>query len=271
MAATYETHLVPGGAVGTNPQPTAAPWELNHAFGIGGVAGALWQGGAGVMQNQALAASGLVGWRSQVPLAGAVNTRAMIQIGGTAAGVGGQTRISPIASVMSGAIGGYALTKAGSWFMEGDVRLTTVTPDAAEIIFVFAPSWVSASGVIGTANGFGLVWANTLANNNWHLVIADASGALFASVDTGIVANDSVIKLLRLEYGAIGGLPMIRALINGLEVAVINGPLVLDTATKLGAFNQMVCVGGDKMQASLNNSTDAWIGTVLGLHLGRIA
>lgn len=263
---SYTTQFVPGGAVGTSPLPNQNPWELMRGMISLAV---LSPAVGGIIQNAALNVPGLVGWRSQIDAADAVDSRGL-WLFGTVAGVGGRTRIPPMASYFSGAITGFPATKVGHWFIESDVRLTTVTGGAGEIYFVFSPSWARASGVIGASNGFGLVWANTLANDNYHLVVADATGVLLANVDTGIVANDSVLRVLRVEFGNIGGAPTIRALIDSVVVATITGPLALTTANKLGAFNQNYSIGCDKPQADVTNSADAWFGTALGIKFDRI-
>lgn len=269
MIDPYLINLVPGGAVAIGPIPNEPPWEMPHAFGNNVLATFATNAG-GTIQNQALVAPGLVGWRALIALAGAVNSRGLVNIGGTGAGAGGRTRISPIASIMSGAVTGFPATQAGHWYMETDVRMTVVTGAAPEIVFVMCPSWLVASGVIGTGNGFGLVWANTLANDNYHLIMADASGILFRDIDTGIPATDGNLRVLRVEWGWINNAPTVRALIDGIVVATITGPLTLNTANLLGMFNQHVQVGVDKMEASVANSIDAWIGNVIGLRMGRI-
>lgn len=263
---SYTTQFVPGGAVGTSPLPNQNPWELMRGF----VSLAILQVGVtGLIQNQALNVPGLVGWRSQIDAADAVDSRGS-WLFGTVAGVGGRTRIPPIASYMSGAITGFPATKVGHWFLETDVRLTVVTGGAQEIYFVFSPSWARASGVIGASNGFGIVWANTLANDNYHLVIADASGVLLNDVDLGIPATDGVLRTLRVEFGRIDSAPTIRALIDNVVVGTITGPLVLNTANRLGAFNQHMTIGCDKPVAGAANSADAWFGTALGVKFDRI-
>lgn len=273
MADILVYHLVPGGTVGSNPQPNAQPWVINqnrnNSFPGTMVIDSIMVGNGGfVAQNFADTVLGTVSWRLQVTLGGGANSRAVLNIGGSGLGLGGFTRIPPMASIMSGGVtDAFIAPHARGFYMEGDVRIVPSIGAAAEIIFQFCPSMGPGSGLIGATNGFGLVYANSLANDNYWLVITDGA-TVIASADTGIPALDSVRRFLRVEWGWIAGGPKIRAIIDGVQVAELVGPFVLNTANRLGAFGQHVTVGPDKMQASGLNSLDCYVGAAAGLAMG---
>lgn len=269
--------LIPSGTVGIGAVPNTNPWELRtqrdtltpaQYNNLADLLSAV--NGAGTITNFADAAAEIVCFRIFVPLAAGVNARALIQFGGTGLGLGGICKIPPVAGIMSGAVGAAIASLCPPMYMETTVRLNAVIGAAPEIVFIFAPSFTVASGTLGSANGFGLAYFNTAANDNYRIFVADASGALLVNVDTGVNALAAAIQHIRLEWGWIAGAPRIRAIIDGGAPVDAVGPFALNTANRLGAFASTLSVGVDKMQASVANEIEALVGHVQGIVLGMI-
>lgn len=274
-------NLVPGGTVGVSPRPTEVPYDListrysaspAYPLGPGGSAGGfiLATNGGATATNFADIILGIVCWRFFVNLAAVNSSRACVNIGGAGGGPGGFTKIGPMSSIMSGAASGIVGGSAFHYYMQTDVKLIPSIAGPGEIVFIMGPSFTPNIGTLPNTHGFGICYANSLPNDNYHIFISDVTGVIVLSVDTGIPALDSVTRFLRLEWGWINGGPKIRLFADGALAVSSSGPYALTTANRLGAFTQHAFVGVDKMQNDAANQLDAYVGSIRGLELGIV-
>lgn len=267
--------IIPSGTVGIGAQPNTNPWELRTQRdtltpGQYNTLSDLILGlnGGGTITNFVDAAAGTVCWRL---LTGAGTGRALIQFGGTGAGLGGICKIPPVAGIMSGAVGSAIASLVPPMYMETTVRINAVVGGAGEMVFLMCPSYtVVTPNTLAGCNGFGLAWFNSAADDNFRIFVADASAGLLVNVSTGVNALAAAIRHIRLEWGWISGAPRIRAIIDGGAPTDATGPFTLNTANRLGAFASTLAVGVDKLQIDAGNSCEALVGHVGGIIMGMI-
>lgn len=282
----FNIHLVPGGTVGASPLPNELPYELLTARAADGAIRdwTLFSSGAATITNAADIALGLAGWRSAFALGAGVGDLYSL-VGMYVFNPGVVSSISHIGSfsaLIDGSITDPVVARTyGYYYLETDARLNAVIGSIADFAFFLSPSWigntVNGEGFKAT-QGFGICWANSL-GPNYNLFVSTASlspNSIFIAVDTGIPALDGVSRVLRVEWGWDDNLvsSVIRAVIDGVTVAEILGPLSLDTTDKLAAFSHGICCGIDRCDDSVFggdlNSLEAFFGTTLGIRTGNL-
>lgn len=284
----FHYHLVPGGTVGSNPQPNAVPYDLlslrpssltynDWMFG---------SNGGFSITNAADTIKRIVGWRALMPLGSGVQGFACVTMVDTITfgALNGFPHYSPFTAIMNGVVTDPLIAATlGYYFIETDAIIMSVsTGSVGDFSFILAPSFnkipSGGSGVqdLQGTTGYGLCWSKNLPNDNYHLFISVNEIDFLALIDTGVPALDGNIRVLRVEWGWDQSInkPVIRGIIDGIKVAEILGPLVgqFNTNFRLGAFTQGMFCGIDESNDGNQalNSIDAFFGMSLGVQAARL-
>jgi hypothetical protein len=164
----------------------------------------------------------------------------------------------------------------GMYYFETDAFLHTPTIAVAGNLFAgFGFGWdfagsVAANGPSGQ-RGVGLIWSNGMGNNNWWFVVANTGVGFITAQDTGILATGQH-RMLRLEWGFQGLLPVIRAKIDNNIVASLNQiPQAFGADLAITLTNSLLACTAGKLTINQNgNQVDFSTGGYQGFQIGRM-
>lgn len=174
----------------------------------------------------------------------------------------------------------FALQNAGLWSLRQDVLLEVPTIGVAGSMIAmgagigFDGNATTAANGLGGCRGIGIAWSNQLANNNWHLISCDGTNVV-RDLDTGIPAfsgGTMLHRVLDFQYGAIGGVPVIRALIDGVARATLfDTGMSMAVITGFAAATWYPRVLAQKIQINQNgNTVRMHCGSYTGFQGGRV-